>query len=60
VGIVFDSIWGAIITGILPEAGFDYAENLHGCRKPCKMHFVLIFKVFAFQGVHGCHFSRHF
>jgi hypothetical protein len=42
------------------NAGFDYAENLCGCWKLCKMHFVLIFIIFAFQGVHGCHFWLHF
>jgi hypothetical protein len=52
VGIAFESNWRA---GKL-KAGFDYAENLHGSRKPCKMNFYLIFFIFAFQGVHGKHF----
>jgi len=30
------------------------------CWGPCKMHFCFIFVIFAFQGVHGSHFSHHF
>jgi hypothetical protein len=41
-------------------AGFEHAEHLSACRTACKMHFVLIFKIFAFQSVHSSHFSRHF
>ena len=56
VGIEFDGIWAQWYPLAGGAAGFDYAENLYGCRKPCKMHFVLIFVIFAFQGVHGYHF----
>ena len=30
------------------------------CRGPCKMHFCIIFVIFAFQGVHSSHFSCYF
>ena len=42
------------------EVEFECAEYLPAFPKTCKMHFVLIFVIFAFQSVHSNHFSHHF
>ena len=38
------------------EVEFECAEHCQHSRSTCKMHFALIFVIFAFRGVHGSHF----
>ena len=38
------------------EGEFESAEHLPALLKSCKMHFCLIFQMFAFQSIHSNHF----
>jgi hypothetical protein len=44
----------------VPKRSLDMPSTVSTCRTSWKMHFVVIFQMFAFRGVHSNHFSLHF